>query len=275
MAKKSKKTASKQLVTIEQLRKQALIDANRDELREELGGGTFLKAQKGMFSVGEEELPEELPVIILDYSHEQALYPDEYDPKAPPQQPTCFAVAYKHDDLAPHVDAEHPEAEVCENCDLNRWEGKTPPDCSQRRRLAILDVSDESGDILIMNLSPGAIKAWRSYPALIKKKTGMLVHNVLTTISWDHKKLDSYKNPTLQFDFDDVISDPELFSRAIALREKANEQLLAPIRVIQRDDDASYRGKKSRPPLKRGKKKAGKKKVGKKKAAIKKRNRRY
>ena len=97
----------------------------------------------------------------------------------------------------------------------------------------------------------------------MKKKTGLPLYAVMTTISWDYNKKNKHGDPTIRFDLDGEIDDEKLFAKSLQLHADCKDQLLAPIRVTERDnDDTPVRGKK---------KAAKKKRIVKKKTAAKKR----
>lgn len=247
-----KKKTGKQLVSLEALKSNARKLAEEEGERETLAGGNFLTAQKGVFKLGEEILDDELSVIILDYSYEMALYGEDFDPNVR-TQPVCFAVDYSEDELTPHESSEEPQADSCDECELKDWVDGEKPECGQRRRLALIHADCDINDpeILILNLSPGQVKAWKSYPKSVIRKTGLKVHNVITTLSWDQEKTDNYDNPSLIFQLEDEIDSPELFAMAMEQRGLARDRLLEPIRVAVTSNNDNKKSKKNKKPKKR------------------------
>lgn len=112
----------------------------------------FISTKGGVFSIGEQQVGQELIVVVIDELHENTWYHEKFDPNRI-QSPKCFAFGRSKEDMAPH-DATfeqqlmddgsgwfEPQANSCKECPLNVFgssdtgRGKA---CQNRLRLAML-----------------------------------------------------------------------------------------------------------------------------------------
>jgi len=165
--------------------------------------------------------PGPMNVVILDYRNLNAYYSTPYNAQNP-KPPSCFAIASQLADLAPHEDAEEPQADDCASCVNNQWKsapgGGNGKACKNMVRLAVAAVdADENTSPMILKISPTGLKSWAP---LVKEldDAGMLPIQVVTEIKFD----EHLTYPSLQFKALKAHDKLELFW---ALREKAQSIL--------------------------------------------------
>ncbi len=256
-----KKSTSKALMSIKDFKAQQQQDMIQDSDRESVSGGIHLSTKGNKFSIGDEVLPQELNMVILDYAFENADYGDAlWDPENP-SPPICFAVSPEEGEMAPHETSPEPQSESCEDCHYNKFKsaevGKGKH-CKNRRRLALMDADCDDpsqASVCFLKIPPTGITNWKQYHSELKKTHKIMPYGCVTRISFD----EDHDNPIVKFEFIDEISDPALAMAVMEKRELNNEELYAPIDLAVREEEP--------------KKKAGKKKVKsspKKKAVVKK-----
>ncbi len=267
VGKKLAKKSNKQLTSIESMKAELRKETAQKQAQELLGGGDFIRALKGKFLIGEEELGEEITAIILGFAHEKTYYKAPYDP-SDFVLPDCYAVSMHEKDLLPHEKVLEPQSDTCGSCDLKNWHDEEKPECSARRRLLLIehDCDRQNPTIYKMSVSPSGLKAWRQYPNFVEKETGLQLRGVITTISWNYEDKTIHGDPKLKFDLVSEIDDPALFALSVELYAKHKSELLEPIQAIGSGDLVNKKAE--------GKKVGGKKVGGKKVKSEKPKNKR-
>lgn len=124
------------------------------------GGWPTISTRGGKFKYQGEELGDRLEVVILDAIYLNEFYEGEFDPQNL-SSPTCFALGYDEDDLAPPDDLEGrqvKEGEGCADCDWNVFgsgDGGRGKGCKNERRLVLLP-SDAINDLETLATQEGA-----------------------------------------------------------------------------------------------------------------------
>jgi len=129
--------------------------------------------------------------VIVDFVAANMYYEQAYD-RNNITPPLCYAANLEPMDLAPTKAAPEPQAETCNECPHNKFgsagKGKA---CQNTRLLGIIkpdaDVSDE---MLVVKVSPTAIKAFDGYISSVARTYNLPVRGVITEIAF---------NPNVEF----------------------------------------------------------------------------
>lgn len=159
--------------------------------------------------------------IILDWYTAHAYYPKRFTPNSKEfNPPVCWAVGKNPKTLAPHTTVEAPQADSCENCQMNQYgtssvgAGKA---CRNARRLVIVPPDfDENSTPLLLETSPTAIKNFDNYVDSLMNMHGVMPFQVVTEINFDAGQ--TY--PVVTFRAVGKIK-PERIPGAIKLRDNA------------------------------------------------------
>lgn len=171
----------------EQLRAQAAAMAERTTPP---GGNKIMAGTDRQFKLPDGTKTPELKAVIVDFVTVHNFYERAFDPKAI-MPPGCFAVGTNPRDMAPVQESPNLQAESCQVCPMNEFgssgNGKA---CKNSRRLALLPVDDEGNvlgddDILILDISPTAIKPFDGYVQHVTRTFQLPPVGVITTFSFD------------------------------------------------------------------------------------------
>lgn len=172
----------------EQLRAQAAAMADRTTPP---GGNKILAGNDKMFKLPDGSKVPELEAVIVDFVTVHSFYERPYDPKNI-LPPGCFAVGLNPKDLTPVQESPNLQAETCQVCPMNEFgsagEGKA---CKNSRRLALLPLNeagddvDPEAEILILDVSPTALKGFDAYVQGVSRTFQMPPVGVITTITLD------------------------------------------------------------------------------------------
>lgn len=120
-----------------------------------------ISAKSGMLSVNDTPFAENSIIcVILNTAFVNAWYEEAYDSDVR-SAPTCYAIDEFEGGLAPHPDVVNPQHDNCESCPKNQWgsadkgNGKA---CSNRRRLAIMEVGRVERDRSITTVADAELK---------------------------------------------------------------------------------------------------------------------
>lgn len=170
------------------LRQQA---AAMNERTNPASGNKILVGQDKMFKLPNGDKVAELRGVIVEFTSVHAFYERPYDPKAI-VPPGCFAVGTNPKDLTPVAESPNKQAETCQICPMNEFgsagAGKA---CKNGRRLALLPTNDDGtdvdheGDILVLDVSPTAIKGFDSYVQQLSRLHQLPPVAFITTIQCD------------------------------------------------------------------------------------------
>lgn len=172
----------------EQLRAQA---AAMNERTNPASGNKIMPGNDKMFKLPDGSKVPELRAVIVDFVTTHNFYERPFDPKNI-LPPGCFAVGTNPKDMAPVADSPNLQAENCQVCPMNEFgsagDGKA---CKNGRRLALLPLNDDGddvdaeADILILDVSPTAIKGFDSYVQTLARTYQMPPVGFVTTITMD------------------------------------------------------------------------------------------
>lgn len=189
------------------------------------GGDRIKVTQKKTFRMPSgEEHPGPINAIIVDFVSANFFYEGAFDPNDI-TPPLCAAIGPEPSTLKPYDDATEKQCDTCAACPQNQWnsgrgKGKA---CQNTRLLALLPTdADAETDLMILKVSPTALKNFDGYVASIARSFQAPPIAVVTEISLD-ANLDF---PSLRFGNPQPV-DPALLQLALARKEEARTRLLA------------------------------------------------
>ena len=206
----------------EQLKAQAAAMAERTTPP---GGNKIQVGQDKMLKLPDGSKVAQVTGVIVDFVTMHNFYEGKFDPKniVPPG---CFAVGLNPKQMAPVNESPNKQAKDCQVCPMNEFgsagDGKA---CKNGRRLALLPMNDDGtdvdaeGDILLIDVSPTAIKGFDGYVQGVARTFQTPPIGVSTTISTDPQS--DYARL--------VFSDPQPITNlggAMARQEEAREMLM-------------------------------------------------
>jgi len=260
----AKKSKSKVMMSMADFEKQMEAQAVDDSARVEgFGGGQYISISGSTFTLGDADLGDEVTAIIVDFANEKCWYNSVYDSDNP-GSPACWAIGVeKPDELVPSDLSPVAQCNECINCEKSEWgsadtgRGKA---CSDKRRLMVVGLDElmeaesiEEVEVAMMKAPPSSISHFDKYIKGLGKVHKRPCYGVTTTMTFD----DEFDFPVINFSLDEVISDANVLSRIMELRELCSENML-----MEFDPD-SYESPEDKKPKRKSKKK-GKKKSKKK-----------
>jgi hypothetical protein len=247
---------------------------NRDKASATGGGGMpFIRTRGGNFTFNEEVLDQPLPVIVIGAVRENLYYPEAYDPDAPGQSPTCFALDTEQNEaaMAPPPDLESKESDSCVDCWANafgtadRGKGKA---CKNNVRLVVLPaIRDEDGELPDLSkvagariaVPPTSLKNWSSYANKIIEGLHAPLFAVITDIETEPAEKGGF---SMFFDLQDGVPTDQIMT----VKERVDSDGITNIQTLPMigsgDDNKAERKPSGRAKVR--------KKVVKKKAAARK-----
>lgn len=181
----------------------AVVDAAalREQLRAQAAAMSerTAPASGNKISIGQDKtmkLPDgskvtEIRAVIVDFVTVHNFYEGAFDAKNI-QPPACFAVGTNPKDMAPVDESPVRQADNCQVCPMNEYgsdgEGKA---CKNGRLLALLPLNDAGDDVdaeadmLLMSVSPTALKGFDGYVQQVARTFQVPPVGVITTISFD------------------------------------------------------------------------------------------
>lgn len=133
-----------------------------------------------------QEHPGPVHAIIVDFISYNRYYTERYDPNnvVPPE---CFALGIEPASLTSSVNSPDRQAENCSQCWANQFgsngKGKA---CSNTKLLALMAPdADSDTPLMILSVSPTAIRAFDGYVASVARAYQKPVRAVITEISFD------------------------------------------------------------------------------------------
>lgn len=168
--------------------------------------------------------PGPLQIVVLDWRNFNRYYTKPYDPQNP-APPDCFAIAKDLNDLAPHEEAQDPQASDCASCPMNEF-GSAPNGrgkaCRNTVRLAIAPTNaDETCEPWLLNVAPTSLKAWTSFVSQLHA-IGKLPIQAIAEVGFKQEAA----FPQLTFLAREFLEE-EAVAQFWQLREKARPQLEA------------------------------------------------
>lgn len=228
---------------------QLLADA-ADEAAKEQVGFPWISIRNKEFSFSGEVIGDEVTTIIMLAAYENSFYQEIFDADNP-VPPSCFALGYDQDRLAPVVDqVEKAEAEACASCWANKFgsadKGKGKA-CKNSRRLALLEpeaASPEDASIAFLRLPPTSLGNFSKYVKKLATLGKRPTYAVVTKLSFD--KDEAY--PVIRFEAVQRIDDRAKLTAIMKVRESVRESLTEPFRKreVAEGEEAEHQAPKSK-----------------------------
>jgi len=142
----------------------------------------------------------EIHVIIVGANPKlsKTWYAKEWSDDDKPSAPDCFSL----DGVTPDLSIEVPQHHICVTCPQNAWgsritdKGQQVKACSDQKRLAVVMHDNPSGEVLLLQVTPGSLKGLNQYQKQLSVR-GIPPEIVKTKISLDP----SSEYPKLVFTF--------------------------------------------------------------------------
>jgi len=231
IATKKKATVSKAMVPQNDFINRMREKVGNQKARE-VAASNYIRVDNGRLMHGETELPSEFEAVILDFGHFRGLYEEDFDPKNP-SPPSCFALNMDQTQLAPHDTVPDKKADSCAECEYGAWVGSTPPDCSERRILALVDNDPENDEIYKFAVSPAGLKAWKKYVTpFINQDLRTCFLKTIISVDIDPDRLGNASGKVAAFDFGGYI-EGALAEKVERLYDGAEQVILAPPEVAR------------------------------------------
>lgn len=128
---------------------------------------------------------DELEAVVVDFSAANFFYTDGYE-RGQITPPQCFALGLEPAGLIPSDNSPEKQAESCAACWANAFgsagKGKA---CSNQRLLALLPPdADAETPLMILKVSPTALKSFDGHVASVARSKGVPVRGVITKITF-------------------------------------------------------------------------------------------
>jgi hypothetical protein len=161
-------------------------------MEENTATGNKISTKGGRLSYHDTPLKNnEMHVLILAGLIEKTKYEGPFDPDSP-ASPICFAFSEDGEDMEPHEKSHEKQSEKCEDCQWNAWgssetgKGKA---CSDKRRLAVMPVSDdvtaeaiEAAEIATLTVPVMSVKGYSAYVKELTQRHGLAVFAYVTRV---------------------------------------------------------------------------------------------
>lgn len=214
--------------------------ALQEVAKEKVTSNKYISIKGGKFSLGEDDLGENLKVVIIGSAYDNAFYSGKYDPKHT-ESPICFAVAENESDLIPNdgnvYEAQHSD---CGSCPNNQWKSAdngTGKACKNSRRLLVIPVDPETLEVdvdfepMLIRLPPTSLSSYAKYVKLVTKKHEVPVFGIITELGFD----DNVEYPSVKFHDIEPIQDENILEGILNLREAEISTLLGPYKRYEPD----------------------------------------
>ena len=224
------KSSSKELATMEQFEQQMAADAAADEARlGKSGESNFISIKNKEFTFRGSDLGEEMEVVIVNFASANMYYDSGYDPDDP-NAPACCAIGLDENDMLVPFDASPvPQADNCEDCELNEWgsadvgKGKK---CNNRKILAVIPAdfaSSEEVETAFVSISPLSMSNFNKYVKGLSKTIKRPSYGVITLMYFDEES----SNEVLKFKAVGPIETPAEMQTIMEQRAMCEAELLA------------------------------------------------
>jgi hypothetical protein len=183
--------------------------AEQASAKEVIVGGKFIGLKAGQMTInGAAVKGNSVNVVVLADVHENTYYPDAFDANSI-VPPACYAFGEDEKTMAPHPEAEHPQAKACHECKWNEY-GTSPRGsgkgkaCQNRRRLALMPAGSADtaenvakAEVVYLKVPVTSTRAWSAYVkgvalnmkrppfALVTKVTSAPDPKVQVTVSFE------------------------------------------------------------------------------------------
>jgi len=256
MAGKAKAVKAKKPGTGVTLWKEQMKEAAKKQAASEkvVGGFPSISTRGGVLSIDDTPVKDnKMDMVILMAVHENAYYPDAYDP-ANAQIPVCYAFAGEGDDpdaMKPHPDSAEPQCATCADCELNQMgsaetgRGKA---CKNIRRLALTtedafadaEAFDEA-EIRGLKVPVTSTRNFAKYVKRLDEEQELPTFGVVTEIEALRDPKTQFK---LQFSFvSELAFSQPLFDAVTKKRAELAKDMVLPYQQPSEDEPAPRRGK--------------------------------
>ncbi len=152
----------------------------------ESGGTKIIKIKDKKFILPDKSEGEKIDVVVLDFITTQSYWEDGYQGDGDYSPPECFAFGPNPKSLVPVESSLKKQADDCNSCPNFQWgsrgKGKA---CKTNRLLAVIAADNPTeNEILMLRVSPTAIKFWDKYVAELQTKQNLLPMAVVTEVSF-------------------------------------------------------------------------------------------
>lgn len=202
-----------------------------------------ISLQSGIMTYQDQAVPDnEMIAIVGDVIHEQVYYDQPYEAGVV-NPPACFGYGEPGDAIKAHESVPERDWEKwgnCNGCIMNEW--RKPPKkgkpCGERRRLAILplseDVADyEAAEIAVLSLPVMSVKNWSNYVNVIAAAHNRPAWGVATKIS---VKPDPRSQFRVHFEYAGDLSD-EILGAVHGKKELCRATLMVPYDLTPQENE--------------------------------------
>lgn len=151
-------------------------------------GGSMIKlTKKKTFVLPDgQESAGPMKLVILDFVSRNLYYDTKYNEKNP-VPPACFAIGKTLNDMRPSANSPKKQNDTCNGCKRNEFpESGGGKECKNTRLLAVMS-PDAKADapILLLQVSPTALKSFDGFVASVSKMYGVPPIGVVCEVSFD------------------------------------------------------------------------------------------
>ena len=127
-----------------------------------------------------------MDVVIVDFVSGNYFYENSFDPNNI-TPPACFSLGTNPTQMVPSENSPVRQSDTCAACPMNQFgsDGKGKA-CKNNRLLALLPVdADNDTPVMVLKVSPTAIKAFDSYVASVARSFNLPPLGVVTEVCFD------------------------------------------------------------------------------------------
>lgn len=186
-------------------------------------GGDKIKADEKVFTLPNGDSAEELSVIIVDFVSVNSYYDRPWS-KGMVNPPACYAISSDAIGLIPSDSSPDKQCESCTACWANQWKSSATGDgkaCKNERLMALMAPDDADSPLMVLNVTPTALKNFDSYVASVARSFQRPPRGVITTITFDP----NVKHTSLRFS-DPAPCTQEQLAAAWARKDEAMARLM-------------------------------------------------
>lgn len=227
------------------------------EMEKHVGeGGNKIGTRGGTFNYKGEDIGDTMNVIVVTHLLENAWYENRFDSDNP-MPPSCWAIGEDEETMAPHENAEAPQADACKDCEFNQYgsadtgRGKA---CKNTRRLAIItdgDLEDiPAAEEAYLNIPVTSAGAWATYVKNLRDNLRRPPFAVITEISMTPDPKTQFKmHFKLSSQIEDATQFEELLEKKKALEKTIRYVYPKPEEVAERRPAKPVKGGARRPTV--------------------------
>lgn len=228
----------------------ALASAGAATAKTTGGGYKSISTKGGVFTVDGEVAGEELDVVILGFTLENAYYTAGYDPDNP-SNPVCFAFGDNAKTMAPiPEDVEELQNEKCKGCPQNEFgsadtgRGKA---CKNQAKLLVLDPDDlddlENAEPRTLKVSVTSVAHLSEYVKTLEDKFKRPPLAFVTSVKLVRDPKTQFK---MQFKMESTIEDGDQIGTLLDMHDAKIEDLRKPYEPMSEEQKAERAANSSR-----------------------------